>query len=477
MKTRPSHLSLARRFTLLSLPILLAAILAVGWWVGQEVRSSALRRQGGVTALYVDSFIAPHVQVLQSAADLDDASRRSLRQVVERSALRERVLALKVWRPDGTVLFSSDGRGEGQRHAIDHGLTAALGGDIWSHISVRSAAERQAHGQPDRSRVIETYTPLRALGGATVLAVAESYQDTHELDGEARRAQWRSWAVVAALMGTMYALLLAVVRGGSRTIESQRTALSAQVAALTALQAQNGQLHQRAVQAARQAVLVNENQLRRVAADVHDGPVQDLGLALMMLDAGPDPAAAPGSCTPRQDWGRVRAAVQSALTDLRAICANLDLPDIDDRTLGEVAARALRDFQAKTGRTVPLQTAGQDRSTVPLRVKVTLYRVLQEALANAHRHAGGAPCRVGLRVAASEMVLEVRDEGPGLVDDAPIQGSGHRGLRGMRHRVDLLQGQLEIEAAAGGGTWIRATLPLPVGGDDALASTGGAVDG
>lgn len=180
MKTRSAPLSLPVQFTLLSLPILSLAILAVGWWAGEEVQSSALRRHGGVTALYVDSFIAPHVQGLQTAERLGEDALAALRQVVERSALRERVLALKVSRPDGTVLFSSDGRGEGRRHNVDDGLAAALKGDIWSHISQRSAAAQQTHGQPDLHRVIETYTPLRAMGGATVLAVAESYQGSGE---------------------------------------------------------------------------------------------------------------------------------------------------------------------------------------------------------------------------------------------------------------------------------------------------------
>lgn len=460
MNTRLTQLSLARQFTLLSLPILLLANLAVGWWVGEEVKASVLRRLGGVTALYVDSFIAPHVQGLQSTAGLDDAAQSALRQVVERSALRERVLALKVWHPDGTVLFSSDGRGQGQRHHIDHGLTAALRGDIWSHISQRSAAERQTHGAPGPDRVIETYTPLRAVGGATVLAVAESYQTTTELDAEARRAQWRSWGVVAALMGTMYLLLLALVGRGSRTIESQRTALAAQVAELTALQQQNDVLHSRALQATRQAVLLNESQLRRVASDVHDGPVQDLGLALMMLDSGPQLAATARSTDALESLQRARTAVYSALADLRAICADLDLPDIADRTLAEVAARALRDFQAKTGCQIVLLTSGEAGTGASMRVKATLYRVLQEALANAHRHAPGAPCQVSLQLTATEAVLDVRDQGPGIAAAWPGRAAGRMGLRGMRHRVDLLQGQLKISPVAGGGTWIQAKLPL-----------------
>lgn len=465
MKTRLAHLSLARQFALLSFPILLLAVLAVGWWVGEEVKSSALRRLGGATALYVDSFIAPHVQRLRTDRQLGDDARSALRQLLAGSALRERALALKIWGLDGTVLFSSDGRGEGLRHGIDHGLAAAFGGDIWSQMSERSATARQAHGQPDLDRVIETYTPLRVVGGATVLAVAESYQAADELDAEAARAQWRSWGVVAALMGTMYAMLLAVVRRGSRTIESQRAALGRRVAELKALQAQNDQLHRRAMHATRQAVLINENQMRRVAADVHDGPAQDLGLALMMLDANPAPATSDSGSGLR----RARAAVQSALTDLRSICAELDLPDIADRTLVEVAARTLRDFQAKTGCQIPLQIGGEDGAHAPLRVKITLYRVLQEALANAHRHAPGAPCRVSLQVGAGEAVLDVLDEGPGVPAESPSVDATRLGLRGMRHRLALLQGQLMIGTAAGGGTWVHATLPLA--SDDESAST------
>ncbi len=172
-------------------------------------------------------------------------------------------------------------------------------------------------------------------------------------------------------MGTMSALLLVVVvvvvvvvvGRGSRTINSQRSALAAQVAELTALQLQNEVLHRRAINAARQAVFVNENELRRIAADVHDGPLQDLGLALMMLDASPLAQPAPSTadpgdvsntgdvsaighvsdvCNAGDSLRRARTALQSALTDLRAICADLDLPDIADRTLAEVAARAAR---------------------------------------------------------------------------------------------------------------------------------------
>ena len=64
MKNFFFRLSLSQQFLLLSFPILLAGTLIIGHWIGKQVEESVVRRIGGVTALYVDSFVAPHVQVL-----------------------------------------------------------------------------------------------------------------------------------------------------------------------------------------------------------------------------------------------------------------------------------------------------------------------------------------------------------------------------------------------------------------------------
>src|SRR3954465_8218210 len=73
-----ARLSLSQQFLLASFPIMLAATLGMGWWVGDQVEESVVRRTGAVTALYVDSFVAPHVQTLASRDDLTDADRGEL---------------------------------------------------------------------------------------------------------------------------------------------------------------------------------------------------------------------------------------------------------------------------------------------------------------------------------------------------------------------------------------------------------------
>ena len=459
MKNQLLRPSLALQFLLLSFPILLATTLVIGWWIGQQVQNSVLRRLGGMTALYVDGFIAPHVQTLVQAQDLSERDRAELGALLSDTPLGQRILLLKIWRADGRVLFSSDGRGIGHTFAIDAGLAAALGGEISSEITDRSESERHAHGQPGIPRVIETYTPLHGMGTGVVLAAAEFYQAPHEIDIEVRAAKLRSWVVVATAMGAMYVLLFAVVRRGSRTIGLQRAALDDQVRQLTELNQQNTRLHSRVARAAQHGVVLNETFLQRISADVHDGPGQDLGFALMRLKNLGERIAGGGPLCSGEELDQLQLAVQSALSDMRSISSDLKLPDIAQLGVADVAARVVRDFQSKTRAEVQLHCAVQPAARASLPIKVTLYRLLQEALANAWRHAACRNCRVDICADSQWLVIQVHDGGPGFDVETGL-AKQRLGLSGMRQRVELQRGLFELTSRPGAGTSIRVTLPL-----------------
>jgi signal transduction histidine kinase len=456
MKNFFFRLSLSQQFLLLSFPILLAGTLLIGHWIGNQVEESVVRRIGGVTALYVDSFVAPHVQGLLRKDDLEPADRAALQDLLTHTPLGQKIAGLKIWRADGRVLFSNDASQIGKIFPIDEGLTDALHGDIYSEISERS--DEEEHGQP-LPRVIETYTPIHADRLGKIIAVAEFYQVPDEVDREAAAAQRQSWMTFAATMLTMYLLLFAVVRRGSETIVRQQRDLSEKLAQLTSLNAQNAVLHQRVKRAAERATALNENFLQRLSADLHDGPGQDLGFALMQLqtvDAGC--AGGEGSQCVASNLAPVRAAVQSALTDLRAISADLQLPDIHHLTLTELVARVVRDYETKTSAQVQLDSAVPDVNA-STRIKITLCRVLQESLANCFRHAPGKNCHVTVRGSEESLTLEVRDEGPGFQPNSGRR-HGRLGLAGMRERVEVVGGTFSIESAANQGTTVRAILPL-----------------
>jgi signal transduction histidine kinase len=191
-----------------------------------------------------------------------------------------------------------------------------------------------------------------------------------------------------------------------------------------------------------------------------------MGYALMRIETIIERLLrAPADLAPPQltaDLGAVRLGLESALAELRTISAGLQLPDLGPLSTREIAERAVRDFQRKTGASVDLAVTGEAGETA-LPVKIALYRLLQESLANGFRHADGIDLRVALTHDDGFLAVRISDGGPGFEPGTQAQ-AGHLGMTGMRERVESLGGVFELDAAAGRGTRITARMPLQVPG-------------
>ena len=460
--------SLSHQFLIASFPILLIGMLLIGSWMARQIEESVAYRIGGVTGMYVDSFIAPHVQSLVSHDELSADDRTALDRILTTTPMSDKIVSLKIWRPDGRVLYSNTKALIGRTFPVGEGLRVALSGDVHSELSDLKQYENEFE-RGKWSHLIETYVPLHANGVGTVIAAAEFYHPTEELTRESREAQRQSWMLVAAIVAGMYLLLFALVRRGSQTIEAQQGELNNKVAQLTGLVAQNEHLHDRVRRAAGRTAALNEVFLRRISADLHDGPGQDMGLALMQFESvGSSCMVCPGKThrlfSTSEEFKAIRTAMQSALTDLRAISAGLQLPEIEKLSPCEIAARAIRDYERKTGATVALNTTS-GTAPMSLSVKITLYRLLQESLANGFRHAGGSGQHVEVRAEEHRLLVDVSDFGEGFDSDVAAT-EGHMGLAGMRQRIEILGGSFELQSRPGQGTRIRVVLPLAVPGMD-----------
>lgn len=463
MKRAFHHLSLAKQFLMVSFPVLLAGSLLIGWWIGRQVEEGVAHRIGSVTALYVDAFVGPHVQSLAKNSALRPSDLAVLNSDLNETMLGQKIISLKVWDRTGRVLFSTDPDVIGKQFPIEEGLAIALTGSIFSEISLRNADEQKEHGQP-LPRLIETYTPIHEDRTGKVIAAAEFYERPDELDRLAGEAQRSSWLRVAATMIAMYLCLFFLVRRGSQTIDAQRGELSDKVVQLTTLNDQNVKLQARVIDAADRATALNENFLQRVSADIHDGPGQDLGFALMQIKNMENAMAEAAEAYQPSllQWFKglplTKVAIESALKDLRALSADIELPDIARLELCDIAARVVRDLQIKTGVTVELSIQGEPVEA-SFRVKVALYRLLQESLANTVRHASGTTAQVLLKTTPQTLQVEVRDQGPGF-DPAVAASKGRLGMRGMQQRVEVLGGLFELKTTPGAGTLISVSLPL-----------------
>jgi signal transduction histidine kinase len=199
-----------------------------------------------------------------------------------------------------------------------------------------------------------------------------------------------------------------------------------------------------------------ERERLRVAADVHDGLAQDLALAvreLAFLDGDPPAAGAEAS------RARLRAAIASAHSVVRERLVDLSsaLPIGGLRAaVEEVCARyALR------GLAVHLD-ADRAVGAAPPALTAAVVRVLNEALANALKHAAATAVEVRLGAEPDAIAVAVSDDGRGF-DPARVAGAdeGHLGLALMRARASEAAGELTVESAPGAGTTVAARFPLP----------------
>jgi signal transduction histidine kinase len=458
--TKPNLLS---RFMLTGFLVLVAGMALIGTWVGTQIKAGVINGSGVITNLYMDGAIAPYLQSLGSSDMLDDADRLALNRLLTGSHLGDHIVALKVWGRNGRVVYNSpDPSVVGRPFPMERHIELAFRGDVQSKIISHDDLEDRLK-ESGWSRLIETFAPIRANTDRSVLAVAGFYQPAEKLEEGMKAAQYRSWGVHGAVTLVMLILLTTLVRKANAIINAQQKDLNDKVTQLTELLGQNELLHERVSRAAARTTALNERLLRNVATDLHDGPGQCLALASMRIEAlsevcGRCDHTAGKERSVADDFSTIHTALQSGLTDLRSILRGLQLPEIEQLSLPDTLMRVLDDHERKTGVHVPMVTTDIPEQA-PLPVRIAIYRLLQESLANGFRHGGGRNQRVSVTGTRDQLLIEVADDGKGFDPQANSE-TGHYGLDGMRERVQLLGGNFEVQSANNRGTVIRASLPL-----------------
>jgi signal transduction histidine kinase len=441
-------LSLAQQYMLASLAVLLIGLGVLGWWVGRAISDGLVHRAAAETALYVDSFILNLTQELGYTDKISSSNVAKLENLLATSPLGKEVVGIKIWGPGGRVLY---GVNAGQVFEVKDDLARSWNGEITADLT--DLSDQENNGQRGRwSRLLEIYTPIRLEGSDRIIAVAEFYQTVDGLEREIGAAQSQSWLVVGAVMFGAYLLLTGMVRRGSDTISRQQRELGQQVSQLNTLLVQNEELHERVQRAATRTTALNERYLRRVSAELHDGPAQDMSLVLLQLGKKTDPT----QTTLRLE--AIQNTLKHALEEMRSIASGLLLPELEQLTLPETLERVVETHRWRT-ETQVLFKAQNLPDYVPLPLKITAFRLVQEALNNAFRHATGADQRVEARLSHNQIVLEISDAGPGFTR-SNVLSDNHLGLLGMRERVESLGGLFEVHSVIGQGTKIIARLPI-----------------
>lgn len=447
--------NLARQYMLGSLLVMLLGGLVLGWWVGREIEAGVIHRTAAANGLYVENFLEPILSDLQSTQPLSPQRITALEQLLTNRAFAQQVVQFKVWGRRGLVIYSTNPAQIGQRFPVETDLRNAWRGQVSADITNLDKPENQGD-QGEWRRLLESYIPIRQRGSEQIVAVAEFYTRTDELEASIRTARVRSWLVVGVITLATYLLLLGIVRRGSNTIRQQQAALSDQLA-------QNQQMAERVRRAASRTTALNERFLRRLSSDLHDGPAQDLSFALLRTDAVSaqlNQFQTHQHQALEQELSAMEGSLKRALGEIRSLTADLRLPELEALSPAETVQRAVREHQRRTSSEVVVQMNNNLPKEAPLPLKITLFRLTQEALSNAARHAGAKNQRVELRPEGGLLELAISDDGPGFIWNESVVWDGHLGIIGMRERVESLGGIFRVESAPGEGTKVLARLPL-----------------
>lgn len=438
MRDRFAALDLRAQFAIAGSVVAGAAMLAIGNWVAARIAVDLVEAAAVASTRYMDSFIAPLAQELADHETLSIGPIRAIDEILESDALRNRVVSIKLWKPDGVLAYARDLSQIGVRFEPGESLRAAFAGVTVTELNRLDDAEN-AHDAALGIPLLEIYSPIRAAWSRDVIAVAEFYEDATQLSADIERARLQGWAVTGLVTLLIGLALFGIVHRGERMITQQRATLARRLDDMKLLADQNNRLRRRAEKASRRVVEINEANLRRVSADLHDGPAQLVGLASMRL------AAVRSGRTARSQEAltEVADALAKAMDEIREISRGLVLPELNHLDLEATVQRAIDGHEMRSHSSVRRDLRLQRIEAAPA-LKICAYRFVQEGLNNAWRHAEGGVQQVcgGMRDGRLHLSIRNRVAQRPASHRQPAEGLG---LPGLRERVESLGGTLSFE--------------------------------
>ena len=353
---------------------------------------------------------------------------------IQEQVVRGSLVRVKLWNAQGEVVYADDSRLIGQPFGLDdEELEALRNGGMDSEISDLDKPENRF--ERPFGRLLEVYAGVQSTSGEPLLF--EAYFE-YDAVVQAGQAQWRKYAP-PVLGGLVLLQLVQIPMAWSMARRLQR------------------QQHERA-QLLQLAADASGAERRRIAADLHDGTVQDLAGLTFTLDA-----ARLGPPDPERDArliGEAASRLRDCVVELRSLLVDIYPPDLAEEGLPG-ALHELASGVERSGVRVDLQI-DETASDLPLLCAEVMFRSAQEALRNVGSHSGAERVSVTLTTTPDRVTLVVDDDGYGFDEDdlAHRLAEGHVGLRSLADLVEDAGGALVVNSGLGQGTRIEVSMPL-----------------
>ena len=222
-----------------------------------------------------------------------------------------------------------------------------------------------------------------------------------------------------------------------------------------ALQTQN---HEQRQEMGLRVIRAQEEERRRVAREIHDGPAQTLANIVLRLEIAEklleiDPSKV------KAELKDLKNLVRSNLQDIRRIIFDLRPMALDDLGIVPAIAKYLDNFQENYGINCELRIEGREKRLLPA-MEVALFRLIQEGMTNVAKHAHSAKVDISLVYQEDWTIARIRDYGKGFEVHSALTAPGeHFGLIGMRERVEMFSGRCSVRSTLGKGTTIELSIP------------------
>jgi signal transduction histidine kinase len=406
-------------------------LFGIAWWATgifseRAARSEALADARVTTELLAHSVAEPAMPRGLVEGD-PGAIDRFDRQVLDRLMVGD-VRRIKIWRADGTVVYSDETQLIGTRFALDgEQLSVLHSGDTEGAVSDLRRRENRFESEEDG--LLEVYTRIESPEGQPLLF--EAYYSAATVKERAVEVLQPFRRITVGALAAL--LLLGVPLLGVLTLRLTRAARARE------------RLMRRAVES-------SEAERRRIARDLHDGVVQELaGTAFALSGAARDPGMSPEL---RDELTASSRSLRRSLRQLRSLLVEIHPPGLDAAGL-EAALQDLAAPASTAGVTTSVAVSGLDGA--PHHVVALVWRVAQEAIRNAVRHAGATNLAVEVRGDERQVRLVVEDDGVGFDPAGPIR-DGSYGLHGLRSLVEDGGGRVQVDSVPGSGTTVRMVV-------------------
>lgn len=209
-------------------------------------------------------------------------------------------------------------------------------------------------------------------------------------------------------------------------------------------------------------IKMQEDERKRVAREIHDGPAQDLANVVLKAEICERLFDVNRMDELRVELQELKSAVKESLTEIRKIIHNLRPMVLDDLGLVPAVKRLIEEAQEQSGIEIQFSLIGSE-SRLDSAIEIAVFRVVQEAINNTRKHANASRAQVKLEFLTDRVSAVIEDNGDGFDMgqlNQTLAGGDHFGLYGMRERVELLGGTFRIRSKKGEGTRVSVMIPL-----------------